>query len=74
MQSWDGFASGGMSFRPVGWGGSGVRTGEVRLGFKSGGRVAVPPVCLGLAACGHRTIVLNRRLETTAGVSRSALC
>ena len=47
--------------------------GEVRLGFKSGG-LAVPPVCLGLATCGHRTIVLNRKLETTAGGSRNALC
>ena len=54
-------------YRPVGWGGSGG-SDELPSGWRApawlqvwgGGRVAVPPVCLGLATCGHRTIVLNR--------------
>ena len=40
-----------------------------------GGRVAVPPVCLGLAMCGHRIIVLNRTKAGNDGRRiASALC
>ena len=64
-------------YRPVGWGDSGG-SDEPPSGWRGpaglqvwGTRRRSTCICLGLASCGHR---INRRLETTAGGSRSALC